>query len=87
MQIVGEEHQQGQKSLGWTQATLTDIKSKLDKANCIGVVNGEPTNIWFQRSGFGMYSYNLFSEAIPESLKLKYNDSCTHIFYNDKVVF
>jgi hypothetical protein len=75
------------QSLGWTQTTLTTIKSKLDKANCIGVVNGEPTNISFHRIGFGMYSYDLFSGAVPVNLKSKYNDSCTHIFYNDKVVF
>ena len=64
------------RSLGWTQTTLTNIKLKLDKANCIGVINGEPTNIWFQRSGFGMYSYNLFSKAIPVAV-----ENCLIIWY------
>ena len=74
------------QGLSWTKSTLADIKSHLDKANCIGIINGEPTNIWFQRSGFGMYSYDLFSKPIADSLKSKYNDSCTYIFYNNKVV-
>jgi len=73
------------KSLGWTKTTLTEIKSLLDKSNCIGVKNGEPTVIGFQRSGMGMYFYDLFSNSIPDSLKPRYNDNCTHIIYNDKV--
>ncbi len=73
-------------SLGWTQKKLAEIKSYLDKANCIAVTNGEPTNIGFQRSGMGMYFYNLFSKPIPDSLKGRYNNGCTYILYNDKVV-
>ncbi|MFT3911439.1 MAG: hypothetical protein QM737_18595 [Ferruginibacter sp.] len=74
------------QSLKWKRETLTEIKSWLDKANCIGIINGEPTNIWFQRSGFGMYSYEIFSNPISDTLKSNYNDSCRYIFYNDKVV-
>jgi hypothetical protein len=75
------------ESIGWTHQTLAEIKSNLDKANCIGISNGEPTNINFQRSGFGMYSYLIFSKEISDSLRKQYNTySCTHIFYGSKLV-
>ena len=72
--------------LSWTKQTLKTLKEKLDAANCISVKSGEPCNIGFQRSGMGKYYYNIFDKAIPDSLKDKYNDSCTYILYNDKVV-
>ena len=72
-------------SLGWTKGTLTEIKSLLDKSNCISVKNGEPAVIGFKRSGLGMYLYDLFSNSIPDSLRSRYNDSCTHIIYSDKI--
>ncbi len=72
--------------LSWTKKTLTTLKDKLDAANCISVKSGEPCNIGFQRSGMGKYYYNIFDKAIPDNLKDKYNDSCTYILYNDKVV-
>lgn len=74
------------RSLGWTQATLKAIKRKLDKAGCIQIRSGEPTQIGFQRSGMGMYYYNLFDNPIPDSLKSYYNDSCTFILYSRKLV-
>ena len=74
------------QKLGWTAETLKTLKDKLDKANCIGVTSGEPCNISFQRSGMGMYSFNIFNKPIPDSLKMSYNDSCTYIMVNDKLV-
>jgi hypothetical protein len=74
------------QKLGWTEETLKTLKDKLDKANCIGVTSGEPCNISFQRSGMGMYSFNIFDKPIPDSLKTSYNDSCTYIMVNDKLV-
>ena len=74
------------KVIGWTIETLKTLKVKLDNANCISVSNGEPCNIGFQRSGMGKYFYNLFDTPIADSLKNNYNDSCTYILYNDKVV-
>jgi len=74
------------KSIGWTKQTLNDVKQKLDKANCIQIESGEPIKIGWQRSGMGMYFYNVFDKPIVESLKKHYNDSCTYILYNDKVV-
>jgi hypothetical protein len=74
------------QKLGWTTEILRTIKDKLDKANCISVTSGEPCNIGFQRSGMGMYSFNVFDKPIPDSLKTSYNDSCTYIMVNDRFV-
>lgn len=72
--------------LNWTKETVRILKEKLDAANCISIKNGKQCNIGFKRSGLGKYYYNLFDNPIPDSLKNKYNDSCTYILYTDKVV-
>ncbi|MCS4168044.1 hypothetical protein [Sphingobacterium sp. BIGb0116] len=74
------------QKLGWTRGTLKTLKEKLDKANCIGITSGEPCNISFQRSGMGRYSFNLFDKPIADSLKARYNDGCTYIMVNDRLV-
>ena len=74
------------KPMGWTRETLKTLKEKLDKANCIQIENGEPTKIGFQRSGMGMYSFNVFDNTIPDRLRNNYNDSCTYIMANDRLV-
>lgn len=74
------------EKLGWTKQNLKILKEKLDAADCISVRNGEPCNIGFQRSCMGMYFYNLFDNAIADSLKPSYNDSCTYILYTEQVV-
>jgi hypothetical protein len=73
-------------TLHWTQGTLQQLKHKLDLAFCISIGSGEPCQIGFQRSGMGMYSYELFSKPIPDSLKNTYNNGCTDIIYNPTVV-
>lgn len=72
--------------LGWSRETLREIKRRLDKADCISVMNGEPLQAGYKRSEMGMYFYDLFSRPLSDSLKQAYNDSCTHLFYNDTVV-
>jgi hypothetical protein len=75
------------KTLGWTQKTLQVLKAKLDKADCIQIESGEPAKIGFKRSGLGMYFYNVFEQdGVPDSLITHYNDSCTYIFINKKLV-
>ncbi len=74
------------QKLGWTVEDLKTLKAKLDKANCIGVTSGEPCNISFQRSGMGMYSFNVFNQTIPDNLIEQYSDSCTYILVNRKLV-
>lgn len=74
------------RPLGWTRSTLKTLKEKLDRANCIQIESGEPTKIGFKRSGMGMYSFNVFDQPIPDSLRETYNDSCTYILADDKLV-
>jgi len=74
------------KPLGWTREIFKILKEKLDKANCIQIESGDPTKIGFKRFGMGMYSFNVFENSIPDSLKSYYNDSCTYILVNDKLV-
>lgn len=73
-------------ALHWTQGTLRQLKHKLDLAFCISVGSGEPCQVGFQRSGMGMYFYELFSKPIPDSFKDAYNNGCTDIIYNPTVV-
>jgi hypothetical protein len=72
--------------MGWTRETLKTLKEKLDKADCIQIESGEPTKIGFKRSGMGMYSFNVFDQPIPDNLIERYNDSCTYILVNRKLV-
>jgi hypothetical protein len=84
--------------LGWTRNELNTLKQKLDNANCISVESGEctqnihlrkiesPMTIGYKRVGLGMYFYKIFSQVLSDSLKNKYNDGCTYIFYKDNIV-
>ena len=74
------------QKLKWTDETFKKIKAILDKANCISVSSGEPTEVGFARMGTGKYLYDLFENPIPDSLKSNYNDSCEHIYINNKLV-
>jgi hypothetical protein len=67
------------KKLGWTKATLSTLKGKLNRANCISVKSGDPCIIGWQRSGMGKYFYNIFDIPISDSLRKTYNDSCLYI--------
>jgi hypothetical protein len=71
--------------IGWKRNNLRELKKKLSNAHCIGISGGEPTTIDFRRSGMGMYSFNIFNNPIPDSLKNRYNDSCRYILVNDKL--
>ncbi len=73
-------------ALHWTQDTLKQLKQKLDLAFCISVGSGDPCEVGFQRSGMGMFSYELFSKPIADSLKDSYNNGCTDIIYNPTLV-
>lgn len=75
------------KMTGWTRQTLKTIKQKLDAANCISIKSGDPTRLGYQRSGAGMFFFNVFNTPVPDSLKKHYKDSCTYILVNRKLVF
>lgn len=72
--------------LGWTQLTLDELENKLDQANCIYASNDYPTTIGWQRSGMGIFYYNIFPETLSDSLISQYNDSCIYIYYKENVV-
>ena len=73
-------------TIGWTQNHLKELKKKLDNANCIQIESGEPTKIGFKRAGMGQYSFVVFNNPIPDSLKNYYNDSCRYILAGEKLV-
>lgn len=74
------------KKINWSLNIFPVIKKYLDKSNCISIQNGEPTNIGFQRSGFGKYFYDLFKKQLSISDKKTYNDSCKYVYYNRHLV-
>jgi hypothetical protein len=74
------------RELNVTRDFLTDLKDKLDEANCIAIKSGEPMKIGFQRSGMGQYFYQVFEKNLDDFEIDKYNDSCKYIFYKDNIV-
>ncbi len=73
-------------TLGWTPKTLGNLKDKLDEANCISIISGEPATIGFKRSGMGMYFFTVFDKPMSDSTKLLYRDTCTYIIASDLLV-
>lgn len=72
--------------LNWTTKELRILKEKLDKANCISIAGKDPVVIGWQRSGMGMFSYNIFDSNLEKDKIKDYNDGCTYIFYKDNIV-
>lgn len=72
--------------LNWTTKELRILKEKLDKANCISIAGKDPIVIGWQRSGMGMFSYNIFDSDLEKDKIEDYNDGCTYIFYKDNIV-
>lgn len=74
------------RKLNWTEGRFVEIKEILDNANCISIKNGEPSEIGFARSGMGKYFYHIFHDPIPEKEIENWNDSCSYIYYEPKLV-
>jgi hypothetical protein len=72
--------------LNWSTKELEILKEKLDKANCISIAGKDPVVIGWQRSGMGIFSYNIFDKNLDENKIEDYNDGCTYIFYRDNIV-
>lgn len=66
--------------VGWEEREVKVLKSKLDKANCISVEDGESLKIGFKRSGMGMFSFNIFQKA--NTNRGEYNNGCQYILVN-----
>lgn len=72
--------------LKWTTNELNTLHKKLDAANCISVAGDEPVNIGWQRSGMGLFSYDIFQNNLDKEQVKEYNDGCMYIFYRDNMV-
>jgi len=73
-------------TIGWTKETIDKLQQKLKDADCISIENGEPAQIGFKRNGMGMYFFVVFDKPIPDTLKARYNDSCTYVYANKYLV-
>jgi hypothetical protein len=69
-------------TIGWNNEVIKTLQDKLESANCISVKSGEPSQIGFKRSGFGMYFYNVFDTPISPDVKKMYSDTCAYIYLN-----
>ena len=72
--------------LGWTRNNLTELKTRLDKANCISFDKRDEFKIGFQRSGMGKYCFRLLDKPMNDSIRSTINQECVYI-YNDSVIF
>ena len=69
--------------LGWDRAMLRNLKTKLDKADCIQIKSGYPVQIGFKRSSWHIYFFNVFEPPLPSERFAKYNDRCQYILINE----
>ncbi|WP_421815728.1 hypothetical protein [Flavobacterium sp.] len=74
------------EKLNWTNETFAKIYDKLDDVNCMGITNGNPTEIEYGFKGMGMFSYLIFDENLNSELQEKHSDDCTQMFYKENVV-
>ena len=73
--------------INWTKQELLELKKLLKSAGCISVQTGEPFTIGWKRSGFGMYSFNLFDKK-PTAQKIdEFEAMCTHKYYRKNIMF
>jgi len=74
------------KKLNWQDDEFKELKSKLDKANCISIdKSGDIYTIGFQRSGMGKYHYKIFENWSIDEIKRKFNDGCIYKYYKENV--
>ena len=74
------------EKLNWQNDEFKELKSKLDKANCISIEKtGDIYSIGFQRSGMGKYNYKIFENWSVEEIKQNFNDGCMYKYYKENV--
>lgn len=74
------------EKLNWQDDEFKELKSKLDKANCISIdKSGDIYTIGFQKSGMGKYHYKIFENWSIDEIKEKFNDGCTYKYYKENV--
>lgn len=75
------------QKLNWTDETFEILYDKLEGVNCMGITNGNPTQIEFGYNGMGVFSYLIFDKNLDTELQEKYSDDCFQMFYRDNIVF
>lgn len=75
-----------QEKLNWTKETFAALYEKLDDINCIGISDGNPTQIEYGFKGMGALSYLIFDDNLNEKQQEKYSDDCMNLFYKDNIV-
>ncbi|WP_205521240.1 hypothetical protein, partial [Psychroflexus aurantiacus] len=74
------------EKLNWTNQTFIDLYNKLENVNCMGISNGDPTEIEYGFKGMGVFSYLIFDENLNSDLQEKYSDDCSQMFYKENIV-
>lgn len=75
------------KKLKWSNATFEELYDKLENVNCIGISNGNPTQIEYGFRGMGVLSYLIFDTNLNDSEQKENSDNCSKMFYKDNIVF
>ncbi|MDR7370957.1 hypothetical protein [Flavobacterium aquidurense] len=74
------------QKLNWNDETFAELYNKLENVNCIGISNGNSTEIEYGFKGTGVFSYEIFDKNLSKELQEKYSDDCSQMFYKDNIV-
>lgn len=72
--------------LNWNREIFEELYEKLNKANCIGICNGEPTAIEYGFKGMGLLSFLIFDKNLTSEQQEEFSNDCSQIFYKDNIV-
>jgi len=75
------------KKLKWNNDTFNELYEKLENANCIGITNGNPTEVEYGYRGMGVMNYLLFDNNLTEEEQKENSNDCSKMFYKDNIVF
>lgn len=75
------------KKLKWNNETFKELYEKLDNLNCMGITNGNPTEIEYGYRGMGFVSYLIFDKNLNKKQQEENSDDCSKMFYKDNIVF
>jgi hypothetical protein len=73
-------------SLGWNKNTIKTLKEKLDKADCIGIENGEPSVIYYRDNNKEECSFIVYDKPMTDSIRRDYQGEEFHIASNKLVL-
>ena len=74
------------EKLNWNKETFEILYEKLDDVNCIGISDGNPTQIEYGFKGMGALSYLIFDNNLNKEYQEKYSDDCGNLFYKKNIV-